>query len=156
MTPPSLSAPIGRSARRERPGVARPRQCRPLVSATTSVRATPGSGSSTMVELLSRAGVEMSGENWGAFIGLARFDERMRRTARQPRPDAHGETAWRMAFDAADVKTATHALVRAVLNPRGKAAFGFKEIRYGRSQNVKTFCDDVAFLETLCVRPRAC
>ena len=48
--------------------------------------ATPGSGSSTMVELLSRAGVEMSGENWGAFIGLARFDERMRRTARQPRP----------------------------------------------------------------------
>ena len=38
-----------------------------------------------MVELLSRAGAAMSGENWGAFVALARFHERMRKTEAQGR-----------------------------------------------------------------------
>jgi hypothetical protein len=44
LTPPSFSPPMGRSATRTVPGGARPRQCRPLVSATTRVCRTPGSG----------------------------------------------------------------------------------------------------------------
>ena len=127
---------------------------RPADETCVFLLATPGSGSSTMAELLARAGVEMSGENWGAFAALARFAEKMRRTAKQPRSNAHDAAAWRAVFDAADVDAATDALARAVLNPRGAPAFGFKEIRYGRPPNVGTFRDDVAFLETLCARPR--
>ena len=108
-----------------------------------------------MVELISRSGCVMSGENEGAFIHLGMFDRAVRRTDNRPRGTAHGETAWRKVYDLGDVRKATAAVVAAMLNPRRKNCFGFKEIRYGRgSKNAQSFENDIAYLRTLCDNPK--
>jgi hypothetical protein len=119
--------------------------------------ATPGSGSSTMVEVLNRyTNCSMSGENWGEFIQLARFNEALRRTIAQDRSAPHAEAAWRKVYALpAEIFEAERALVLAQLNPGGRAScYGFKEIRYGSGNAMATFARDVAFLATLCARPK--
>ena len=128
------------------------------------VLSTPGSGSSTMVEVLSHcmgkteekleSSCAISGENWGAFQDLAGFSSNMKRTDRQPRNDAHNEAAWRKIYsDFAQVHNKELELVHSILNPSGLSCWGFKEIRYGR-KNLGNFEQDIDYLASLCANPK--
>ena len=121
------------------------------------VLATPGSGSTSLLKLFQEhSRCEMTGENWGAFIGLGAFDQALADTLEQPRADAHDEAAWRRVFRPDAVRQKQLALVRSVLNPNGPAhgCFGFKEVRYGRGlERVDSFGRDVGLLSRLCARP---
>ena len=117
--------------------------------------ATPGSGSTSLLKLFQEhSQCEMTGENWGAFIGLGAFDAAITKTLEQPRGDEHDEAAWKRVFRPDTVRQKQRALVRSVLNPRERGCFGFKEVRYGRGlENVDSFGRDVAMLSSLCARP---
>ena len=115
------------------------------------ILSTPGSGSSTMVELFNRyTACEISGENAGEFIDLARFVEDFERTDVQDRGNGHAERAWHKVYDRDAVVRAQEGLVRTMLNPRNATCWGFKEIRYGRDARLDTFAHDVAFLSAMC------
>mmetsp|Transcript_5180 Transcript_5180/g.15748 ORF Transcript_5180/g.15748 Transcript_5180/m.15748 type:complete len:279 (+) Transcript_5180:125-961(+) len=123
---------------------------------------TPGSGSSTMVELLAEESrCEMSGENWGEFITLAAFQSQLSRTINQPRERAgpHDYWAWHKVYnDTRAMVTLTERfareMVEAQLNPRRLPCWGFKEIRYGLPPRHLTMGHDIAFLGRQCARPR--
>ena len=119
--------------------------------------ATPGSGSTSMARLLNAVpSCELSGENSGALHYLARFRENVDVADAQRRSaDAgHDAEAWRGVYNSTDVRRAEVSLVRALLNPTGRRCWGFKEIRFGRGEKVATFARDVAYLRSLCARPR--
>ena len=119
--------------------------------------ATPGSGSTSMARLLNAVpSCELSGENSGALHYLARFRENVDVADAQRRSaDAgHDAEAWRGVYNSTDVRRAEISLVRALLNPTGRRCWGFKEIRFGRGEKVATFARDVAYLRSLCARPR--
>ena len=83
------------------------------------ILATPGSGSSTMVELFNQhTDCELSGENYGALIELARYDEALAKTDEWPRVNAHADAAWHRAYDSLDtIRAAERALVRCAMPP---------------------------------------
>ena len=115
------------------------------------ILSTPGSGSSTMVELFNQhTACEISGENAGEFMDLARFVEDFERADSQYRGDSHSERAWHKVYDRDAVVRAQEGLVRALLNPRNATCWGFKEVRYGRDARLDTFAHDVAFLSAMC------
>lgn len=135
----------------------------PLYSAADAARnetcvfilSTPGSGSSTMVELFNQhTSCEISGENEGEFMDLARFVEDFERADSMYRGDVHAERAWHKVYDRAAVTRAQDGLVRALLNPRNATCWGFKEIRYGREPHLDTFVHDVAFLSAMCANAK--
>ena len=105
----------------------------------------------------------MSGENWGAFEDLARFQENMIRTHNMFRDNDKMEAAWRKVYGntLVGVEQAQQRLVRSILNPPSSASssssscWGFKEIRFGfEDRNIGNFANDVEFLKTLCSRPK--
>eukprot|EP00594_Rhizosolenia_setigera_P006594 CAMPEP_0178952978 /NCGR_PEP_ID=MMETSP0789-20121207/8158_1 /TAXON_ID=3005 /ORGANISM="Rhizosolenia setigera, Strain CCMP 1694" /LENGTH=247 /DNA_ID=CAMNT_0020634175 /DNA_START=201 /DNA_END=944 /DNA_ORIENTATION=- len=125
------------------------------------ILASPGSGSSTMVDLLQNCmpGCMISGENWAAFQFLDRFHQSVVRTQNQPRgDDLHYSTAWKMHFDLQDVEESINNLVRTMINPDGKQCWGFKEIRYGRGDiggdEESNLSNDVEFLSSFCQNPK--
>ena len=132
------------------------------------ILSTPDSGSSTMVELLGQhlPDCDISGENAGAVQHLGRFHAAVHVTnswrvgapSRSNLADpqhAHMRAAWKHIFDFADVARREADLLRALLNPRHKPCWGFKEIRYGRGwQNIDEILHDVEFLFRACSRPK--
>ena len=137
------------------------------------VVAAPGSGSSTMVELIGRHCMKqqqqqdsnnntdnketctMSGENWAAITALANFHSLVAKTARQWRGNEHMEAAWRRHFEVPTVTRAERDLVASLLNPQGNTCWGFKEIRFGRTEEKEvTFVRDMQYLTSLCARPK--
>ena len=118
--------------------------------------ATPGSGSTTMLELFKgHTPCEMSGENSRAFGSLAQFDAAIDQTDKMhaTMPMGHDQDAWHGVYTRDEVRGAEKALARSVLNPRGQRCWGFKEIRHGRPPSM-SFSRDVAFLRSLCAQPR--
>jgi hypothetical protein len=119
------------------------------------ILATPGSGSSTMVRLLNEhTSCEISGENRGAFIALARFEDQVNATEQMDRGDEHSKVAWNKVYTFLKVKQAEINLARAMLNPHSHNCWGFKEILYGRDTNRATFTKDLNFLRSLCRHPK--
>lgn len=121
--------------------------------------ATPGSGSTTMLELFKDySPCEMSGENSGAFGSLAEFDAKIDHTDKMHANAkvGHAQDAWYGVYTRDEVRNVEKALARSVLNPRGRKCWGFKEIRHGRPSLLGTvsFSRDVAFLRSLCAQPR--
>jgi len=121
---------------------------------------TPGSGSSTMVEVLSQCSIAhsnrctISGENHGALRSLTEFHSRVVRTNKQRTNNIHAEAAWRKFFNQTHVEQATKDLVATMLNPNMSPCWGFKEIRYGREATIGTFSNDIEFLSSLCKNPK--
>jgi len=122
---------------------------------------TPGSGSSTIVEVLSQCSIAhsnrctISGENYGALQSLTGFHSRVVRTNKwQLTNNIHAEAAWRNFFNQTHVEQATKDLVATMLNPNMSPCWGFKEIRYGRGPTIETFSNDIEFLSSLCKNPK--
>lgn len=120
------------------------------------ILSTPGSGSSTMVDIASQCNkeCEISGENWGALQALSVFDKKLLMTENQPRPNYKLEVAWKKIFDYNKVKDAEMGLVYTMLNPNDSQCWGFKEIRHGRPPNAVTFAEEIEYLSTLCGNPK--
>ena len=121
--------------------------------------ASPGSGSTTLTELLRKhTGCDISGEKRGALSHLAAFHDATELTEAQWRGNPHVAAAWRRPEAGAwhgGVHAAEVALARALLYPDGRRCWGFKEVRFGRGrERLQTFSRDVAFLSKLCARPR--
>jgi hypothetical protein len=108
-----------------------------------------------MVRLLNeQTDCELSGENNGAFIALARFDDSVQATEGMYRGNDHDAVAWHKVYNISEIKLAEINVARAMLNPHNKKCWGFKEIRYGRSENLATFTRDLNFLRSLCQHPK--
>jgi len=120
------------------------------------ILSTPGSGSSTMVNIASQCNkeCEISGENWGALQALSAFDKKLLRTENQPRTRYKQEVAWKKIFDYNTVKDAEMGLLYTMLNPNDRQCWGFKEIRHGRPPNTATFAEEIEYLATLCDNPK--
>ena len=119
------------------------------------ILSTPGSGSSTMVDLVSQCNkeCEISGENWGSLQSLSDFHDKLDRTENQPRHSYHAQVAWKKVFDYNKVQEAERELVYSILNPNDSQCWGFKEIRYGR-QKPKRLAKDIEYLSSLCDNPK--
>lgn len=108
-----------------------------------------------MVRLLNEhTSCEISGENSGAFIALARFEDKVQATEQMDRGNEHAEVAWHKVYNISEVKQAEINLARTMLNPHNHKCWGFKEIRYGRSEHRATFAQDLNFLRSLCQQPK--
>jgi hypothetical protein len=108
-----------------------------------------------MVRLLNKhTSCEISGENSGAFIALARFEEAVIATEQMDRGSEHSEMAWHKVYNISEVKQAGINVARAMLNPFNHNCWGFKEILYGRGKNRATFNQDLNFLRSLCQHPK--
>ena len=120
------------------------------------ILATPGSGYSTMVNLLQNCipGCQISGENHGAIQSLRGFYQQVVQTNDQPRPSKHAEEAWKKYFKLLDVQEATKSLATTMLNPNKSQCWGFKEIRYGRDNQRLQLGQDIKFLSSLCPNPK--
>lgn len=120
------------------------------------ILATPGSGSSTMVNLLQNCipGCQISGENHGAIQSLRGFYEQVVQTNDQPRLSKHSGETWKKYFKLLDVQEATKSLATTMLNPNKSQCWGFKEIRYGRNNQRLQLEQDIKFLSSLCPNPK--
>lgn len=136
------------------------------------VLATPGSGSSTMLNLIEECRIgnstcRISGENWGSIQELGRFHESLIRTDKQWRGNDHEREAWKKQWsNVSNVIQVEHQLIKSMLNPpddpdhdasssSSSSCWGFKEIRYGRyDSSRKTLNRDVEFLQGLCEHPK--
>lgn len=118
------------------------------------VLASPGSGSSTMLNLLETCfnNCTISGENWGAFKALREFHESIMKTEKQGRNSDHSKAAWKKVFDISDIKMHENNLVHSILNPNNGKCWGFKEIRYGRDTN--NLAKSIEYLTSLCTNPK--
>lgn len=126
------------------------------------ILSTPGSGSSTMVELLGKhcptrysSTCAVSGENYDAVGALGVFHDKVLRTEKEKRDDEHDEAAWRKFFQYELVTHLEHELVAGMLNPNNNGCWGFKEIRFGRGgDRMPRLTQDVAYLASLCENPK--
>lgn len=127
------------------------------------ILSSPGSGSSTIRELVSQCKVAdnrhcmISGENRGAFKYLTRFHSNVAYAYREGINEKTEKGAWRNYFDPEQVEKATADLVASMLNPSRSACWGFKDILHGREPlpgEPLMLANEIEFLASLCSDPK--
>ena len=144
------------------------------------ILATPGSGSSTMVDLVGtcrpnpppdpplfhqqktplpvssyNSSCFISGENGGIFRELLHVDSTLKNTERTYRVSktVHHKAAWKMYFHLPHALHQLTQVASTILNPYNSSCWGFKEIRHGRYLH-DNFAQEIGFLANLCPNPK--
>ena len=144
------------------------------------ILATPGSGSSTMVDLVGscrpnpppdpplfhqqktplpvssyKSSCFISGENWGTFQELHHVYSTVNHTEQlyTASRTEHDKAAWKMYFQLPHALNKIQEVALTILNPYNSSCWGFKEIRHGRNHH-DNFDSEIHFLANLCPNPK--